>query len=98
MVSTLKIVHKDYSVKNNLRLLADRGRTKKKKRDFFGTIKKRLSRSKNRSKSMDPSLRDESLGRDASLNRSVSADRARDSSVGDPNRAAGTIQLRIIES
>ncbi|CAB3363248.1 Hypothetical predicted protein [Cloeon dipterum] len=66
--------------------LDERGRTKKKKRDFFGTIKKRLSRSKNRSKSVDPSVRDESLGRDASLNRSVSADRARDSSIGDPNR------------
>ncbi|XP_065346782.1 uncharacterized protein LOC135944028 isoform X3 [Cloeon dipterum] len=66
--------------------LDERGRTKKKKRDFFGTIKKRLSRSKNRSKSVDPSVRDESLGRDTSLNRSVSADRARDSSIGDPNR------------
>ncbi|XP_059484473.1 uncharacterized protein LOC132201927 isoform X2 [Neocloeon triangulifer] len=71
----------------NATLPDERGRTKKKKRDFFGTIKKRLSRSKNRSKSVDPSLRDESLGRDASLNRSVSADRARDASASDPNRS-----------
>ncbi|XP_069698126.1 phospholipid transfer protein C2CD2L isoform X4 [Periplaneta americana] len=59
----------------------DRGRSRKKKRDFFGTIKKRLSRSKIRSKSMDPGERDESLNRDASLSRSISADRARDPSA-----------------
>ncbi|XP_023723493.1 phospholipid transfer protein C2CD2L isoform X4 [Cryptotermes secundus] len=59
----------------------DRGRSRKKKRDFFGTIKKRLSRSKIRSKSMDPGERDESLNRDASLTRSISADRARDPSA-----------------
>jgi len=61
--------------------IADRGRSRKKRRDFFGTIKKRLSRSKIRSKSMDPGERDESLNRDASLSRSISADRARDPSA-----------------
>jgi len=61
--------------------VADRGRSRKKRRDFFGTIKKRLSRSKIRSKSMDPGDRDESLNRDASLSRSISADRARDPSA-----------------
>lgn len=61
--------------------IADRGRSRKKKRDFFGTIKKRLNRSKIRSKSMDPGERDESLNRDASLSRSISADRARDPSA-----------------
>uniref|UniRef100_A0A1B6LEX4 Phorbol-ester/DAG-type domain-containing protein n=1 Tax=Graphocephala atropunctata TaxID=36148 RepID=A0A1B6LEX4_9HEMI len=58
---------------------ADRGRSRK-KRDFFGTIKKRLSRSKMRSKSMDPGEYDESSGSDP-LNRSISADRARDPSA-----------------
>lgn len=57
----------------------ERGRTRK-KRDFFGTIKKRLSRSKLRSKSMDPGEYDESLDSDP-LNRSFSADRARDPSA-----------------
>jgi hypothetical protein len=61
--------------------VADRGRSRKKKRDFFGTIKKRLSRSKIRSKSMDPGERDDSLNRDTSLSRSISADRARDPSA-----------------
>jgi hypothetical protein len=74
----------------------ERSRSRRKKRDFFGTIKKRLSRSKNRSKSMDPGERDESLGRDASLSRSVSADRARDASLGDPNRVAGKIKLAFL--
>ncbi|KAK7794196.1 hypothetical protein R5R35_000484 [Gryllus longicercus] len=62
-------------------LLDDRGRSRRKKRDFFGTIKRRLGRSKTRSKSMDPAERDESLNRDASLTRSISADRARDPSA-----------------
>jgi hypothetical protein len=61
--------------------IADRGRSRKKRRDFFGTIKKRLNRSKIRSKSMDPGERDDSLNRDASLSRSISADRARDPSA-----------------
>ncbi|XP_063229821.1 uncharacterized protein LOC134534973 isoform X2 [Bacillus rossius redtenbacheri] len=61
--------------------LDERSRSRRKKRDIFGTIKKRLGRSKNRSKSMDPGVRDESLNRDASINRSISADRARDPSA-----------------
>lgn len=50
-----------------------RGRTRK-RRDFFGTIKRRLGKSKNRSKSAGP---DDENGRDDSLNRSISADRSR---------------------
>ncbi|XP_060520202.1 uncharacterized protein LOC132698251 isoform X4 [Cylas formicarius] len=48
-----------------------RGRPRK-RRDFFGTIKRRLGKSKNRSKSAGP---ENDVGRDDSLNRSVSADR-----------------------
>ncbi|XP_049775583.1 phospholipid transfer protein C2CD2L isoform X1 [Schistocerca cancellata] len=62
-------------------LTDDRGRSRRKKRDFFGTIKRRLGRSKTRSKSVDPGERDDSLNRDASINRSISADRARDPSA-----------------
>lgn len=58
---------------------ADRSRSRK-RRDFFGTIRKRLSRSKTRSKSMDPGEYDESNDPDQ-LNRSISADRARDPSA-----------------
>lgn len=50
-----------------------RGRPRK-RRDFFGTIKRRLGKSKNRSKSAGP---DNDMGRDDSMNRSISADRAR---------------------
>ncbi|KAK9885767.1 hypothetical protein WA026_013638 [Henosepilachna vigintioctopunctata] len=50
-----------------------RGRSKK-RRDFFGTIKRRLGKSKNRSKSAGP---ENDAGRDDSINRSVSADRSR---------------------
>ncbi|XP_045464562.1 uncharacterized protein LOC123673876 isoform X2 [Harmonia axyridis] len=50
-----------------------RGRAKK-RRDFFGTIKRRLGKSKNRSKSAGP---ENDVGRDDSLNRSISADRSR---------------------
>ncbi|XP_044755329.1 uncharacterized protein LOC123314235 isoform X2 [Coccinella septempunctata] len=50
-----------------------RGRAKK-RRDFFGTIKRRLGKSKNRSKSAGP---ENDVGRDDSLNRSISADRNR---------------------
>ncbi|CAH1119739.1 unnamed protein product [Phaedon cochleariae] len=50
-----------------------RGRPRK-RRDFFGTIKRRLGKSKNRSKSAGP---ENDMGRDDSLNRSVSADRGR---------------------
>ncbi|XP_076264236.1 uncharacterized protein LOC143198732 isoform X4 [Rhynchophorus ferrugineus] len=50
-----------------------RGRPRK-RRDFFGTIKRRLGKSKNRSKSAGP---ENDFGRDDSLNRSISADRGR---------------------
>ncbi|CAH0547799.1 unnamed protein product [Brassicogethes aeneus] len=50
-----------------------RGRSRK-RRDFFGTIKRRLGKSKNRSKSAGP---ENDIGRDDSLNRSISADRGR---------------------
>ncbi|KAK5640133.1 hypothetical protein RI129_010944 [Pyrocoelia pectoralis] len=49
-----------------------RGRPRK-RRDFFGTIKRRLNKSKARSKSAGPG--DNDIGRDDSLNRSISADR-----------------------
>ncbi|XP_066948799.1 serine-rich adhesin for platelets isoform X6 [Macrobrachium rosenbergii] len=59
--------------------LDERGRSRgnRRKRDsFFGTLKKRFSRSKVRSKSMDPGARDVSLDRDPSVGRSVSMERA----------------------
>lgn len=49
-----------------------RGRPRK-RRDFFGTIKRRLNKSKGRSKSAGPGEND--IGREDSLNRSISADR-----------------------
>ena len=55
-----------------------RGRSRRRKRDFFGTIKRRLGRSRTRSKSVDPGERVE--GEDP-LARSVSADRMRDASA-----------------
>ncbi|XP_075213106.1 uncharacterized protein LOC142319565 isoform X4 [Lycorma delicatula] len=58
----------------------DRGRSRRKKRDFFGTIKRRLNRSKTRSKSVDPGEYEDSLSAE-SLSRSISADRARDPSA-----------------
>jgi hypothetical protein len=57
----------------------DRGRSRRKKRDFFGTIKRRLGRSRTRSKSVDPGERVEN-GEDQ-LTRSISADRMRDASA-----------------
>ncbi|XP_044017304.1 uncharacterized protein LOC122858454 isoform X4 [Aphidius gifuensis] len=51
----------------------ERGRTRRKRRDFFGTIKKRLSRSKTRSRSAGPN--DDPNHEDAN-SRSISADRA----------------------
>ncbi|XP_068239795.1 serine-rich adhesin for platelets-like [Palaemon carinicauda] len=59
--------------------LDERGRSRgnRRKRDsFFGTLKKRFSRSKVRSKSMDPGARDASLDRDPSVGRSISMERA----------------------
>ncbi|XP_011869550.1 PREDICTED: uncharacterized protein LOC105562960 isoform X3 [Vollenhovia emeryi] len=53
----------------------ERGRTRRKRRDFFGTIKKRLSRSKTRSKSVGP---EGEFNHEDAHSRSISADRARD--------------------
>ncbi|XP_014484805.1 PREDICTED: uncharacterized protein LOC106749653 isoform X2 [Dinoponera quadriceps] len=53
----------------------ERGRTRRKRRDFFGTIKKRLSRSKTRSKSVGP---EDDINHEDAHSRSISADRARD--------------------
>ncbi|XP_046401109.1 phospholipid transfer protein C2CD2L isoform X3 [Ischnura elegans] len=76
----------------------ERGRSRRKRRDFFGTIKRRLGRSKTRSKSMDPGERDDSLGagRGGGVDpvgvlppgaaRSISADRARDMSAHSTGR------------
>ncbi|XP_057372769.1 uncharacterized protein LOC130693609 [Daphnia carinata] len=57
----------------------DRNRGRSRRRSFFRTLKERLSRSKNRSRSVDPGTpgREDSLNRDDPLVRSVSADRAR---------------------
>lgn len=52
----------------------NRGRPRK-RRDFFGTIKRRLGKSKGRSRSAGPGEND--FARDDSLNRSISADRHR---------------------
>ncbi|XP_042877075.1 uncharacterized protein LOC122256440 isoform X4 [Penaeus japonicus] len=56
----------------------ERGRSRgnRRKRDsFFGTLKKRFSRSKVRSKSMEPGSRDLSMDRDMSVGRSISMER-----------------------
>ncbi|XP_026824984.1 uncharacterized protein LOC105285796 isoform X2 [Ooceraea biroi] len=53
----------------------ERGRARRKRRDFFGTIKKRLSRSKTRSKSVGP---EGEINHEDAHSRSISADRARD--------------------
>ncbi|KAL6442081.1 hypothetical protein ACFW04_002418 [Cataglyphis niger] len=53
----------------------ERGRTRRKRRDFFGTIKKRLSRSKTRSRSVGP---EGEVNHEDAHSRSISADRARD--------------------
>ncbi|XP_025162922.1 uncharacterized protein LOC105190079 isoform X3 [Harpegnathos saltator] len=53
----------------------ERGRTRRKRRDFFGTIKKRLSRSKTRSRSVGP---EDDINHEDAHSRSISADRARD--------------------
>ncbi|XP_051166433.1 uncharacterized protein LOC127284799 isoform X4 [Leptopilina boulardi] len=55
--------------------IRDRGRPRRKRRDFFGTIKKRLSRSKTRSRSVGP---DGDANHEETHSRSISADRARD--------------------
>ena len=62
-------------------LISDRGRSRKKKDSFFGSLKKRFSRSRLRSKSMDPnardpSLDDENVARSISMERSISAVRS----------------------
>ncbi|CAB0036785.1 unnamed protein product [Trichogramma brassicae] len=55
--------------------LRDRGRSRRKRRDFFGTIKKRLSRSKTRSRSIGP---DGDTSHEEAHSRSISADRAKE--------------------
>ncbi|XP_043785868.1 uncharacterized protein LOC122711309 isoform X3 [Apis laboriosa] len=57
----------------------ERGRTRRKRRDFFGTIKKRLSRSKTRSRSVGP---EGDANHEDPHSRSISADRARDPGSG----------------
>lgn len=52
-------------------LIVERGRTRRKRRDFFGTIKKRLSRSKTRSRSAGP---EGDVNHEDPRSRSVSAD------------------------
>lgn len=86
-----KTLKSHYSRKNSsnsaMGYQTDRGRSRgsRRKRDsFFGTLKKRFSRSKIRSKSMEPSARDPSLDRDASVGRSVSMERS-----ANINRASG---------
>lgn len=63
------------TLQSNSSNLEFRGRPRK-RRDFFGTIKRRLGKSKNRSKSAGP---ENDIGRDDSLNRSISADRGQHS-------------------
>ncbi|XP_018561646.1 phospholipid transfer protein C2CD2L isoform X4 [Anoplophora glabripennis] len=63
------------TLQSNSSNLEFRGRARK-RRDFFGTIKRRLGKSKNRSKSAGP---ENDIGRDDSLNRSISADRGQHS-------------------
>lgn len=53
----------------------ERGRTKRKSRDFFGTIKRRLGRSKTRTKSMDRSMIPIDADNPHGELRSISADR-----------------------
>lgn len=67
----------------------ERGRSRgnRRKRDsFFGTLKKRFSRSKVRSKSMEPGSRDLSMDRDMSVGRSISMERT-------ANRASGLLAV-----
>ncbi|XP_058796854.1 uncharacterized protein LOC131667450 isoform X2 [Phymastichus coffea] len=59
--------------------LKDRGRSRRKRRDFFGTIRKRLSRSKTRSRSVGP---EEDPDHEDAHSRSISADRAKDPGSG----------------
>ncbi|KAK8735678.1 hypothetical protein OTU49_005262 [Cherax quadricarinatus] len=69
----------------------ERGRSRgshRKRDSFFGTLKKRFSRSKVRSKSVDPSARDTSMDRDASVGRSLSAERSANLS-----RASGLLSV-----
>ena len=51
----------------------ERGRTRRKRRDFFGTIKRRLGRSKTRSRSVGP---EGDVNHEDAHSRSISADRA----------------------
>lgn len=55
---------------------SDRGRDRRKKRDFFGTIKRRLGRSKTRTKSADRGMIPINAENPNGETRSVSADRS----------------------
>uniref|UniRef100_A0A0K8SUS5 C2 domain-containing protein 2 n=2 Tax=Lygus hesperus TaxID=30085 RepID=A0A0K8SUS5_LYGHE len=57
----------------------ERGRSRRKKRDFFGTLR-RFGRSKTRSRSVGPGTEDDAEAQ-AAMARSISADRARDPSA-----------------
>lgn len=72
-VSCVKTFNYDYETST------ERGRTRRKRRDFFGTIKKRLSRSKTRSRSAG---REDDNNHEDAHSRSISADRARDPGSG----------------
>ncbi|XP_043280643.1 uncharacterized protein [Venturia canescens] len=60
---------------SNSESMRERGRTRRKRRDFFGTIKRRLGRSKTRSRSAGP---EGDTNHEEAHSRSISADRARD--------------------
>ncbi|XP_015608606.1 uncharacterized protein LOC107274231 isoform X3 [Cephus cinctus] len=60
---------------SNSESLRERGRTRRKRRDFFGTIKRRLGRSKTRSRSVG---NEGETNHEEAHSRSISADRARD--------------------
>ncbi|XP_044576423.1 uncharacterized protein LOC123259791 isoform X3 [Cotesia glomerata] len=64
---------------NSDSLREQRGRTRRKRRDFFGTIKRRLNRSRNRSRSAGP---EGDINHEDAHSRSISADRARDPGSG----------------
>ncbi|XP_037800219.1 protein kinase C-like 1 isoform X3 [Penaeus monodon] len=83
----------------------ERGRSRgnRRKRDsFFGTLKKRFSRSKVRSKSMEPGSRDLSMDRDMSVGRSVSmertANRASEEEHENPSPLRDTLSPREFQS
>ncbi|XP_025206259.1 uncharacterized protein LOC112602410 isoform X2 [Melanaphis sacchari] len=76
-------VDRQYDVGYNGMHEADRGRSRKKKRDFFGAMRTRFNRSKSRSKSIDANQHDkynDLYGLSPGQARSISADGTRNSS------------------